>query len=80
VPALTFSVSTNFALANCLASRSLGNVSVALALFRFPVAVQMRRTTCLGTYLPWEMLSPDSSLRGPMRALLAQLRDFEIAN
>jgi hypothetical protein len=28
VPALTFCVSTNFALVNCLASRSFGNVSV----------------------------------------------------
>jgi hypothetical protein len=36
VPALTFSVSTNFALANFLASSSLRNVSVALARFRFP--------------------------------------------
>jgi hypothetical protein len=30
VPAVTLGVSTNFILANCLASRSLGNVSVAL--------------------------------------------------
>ena len=36
MPALTFSVSTNFALANFLASSSLRNVSVALARFRFP--------------------------------------------
>jgi hypothetical protein len=36
VPALTFGVSTNFALANFLASRSFGNVSVALACVRFP--------------------------------------------
>jgi hypothetical protein len=80
VPALTFSVSTNFTLANCLASRSLGNVSVALALFRFP------RGRSNETYhVPWDLFAmgdafPDSSLRGPMRALLAQLRDFEIAN
>src|ERR1700716_2594014 len=36
VPALTFGVSTNFALANFLASRSFGNVLVALTRFRFP--------------------------------------------
>jgi hypothetical protein len=36
VPALTFWVSANFALANLLASRSFGNVSVALACVRFP--------------------------------------------
>ena len=36
MPALTFWVSANFALANLLASRSFGNVSVALACVRFP--------------------------------------------
>jgi hypothetical protein len=36
VPALTFGVSTNFALANFLASRSFGNVLVSLTRFRFP--------------------------------------------
>jgi hypothetical protein len=36
VPALTFGVPTNFALANFLASRSFGNVLVALTRFRFP--------------------------------------------
>src|ERR1700720_3721473 len=36
----------------------------------------MRLTTSLWTYLPWEMPSPDSALR----ALAAQLGDFEIAN
>src|ERR1700682_3969351 len=36
VPALTFGVSTNFALANFLASSSFGNVFVALTRFRFP--------------------------------------------
>ena len=36
MPALTFWVSANFALANFLASRSFGNVSVALACVRFP--------------------------------------------
>jgi hypothetical protein len=35
VPALTFWVSSNFALANFLASRSFGNVSVALPCRRF---------------------------------------------
>jgi hypothetical protein len=34
VPAVIFSVSANFPLANCLASRSFGNFSVALACFR----------------------------------------------
>jgi len=36
VPALTFFVSTNFAFANCLASASFANVSVALEWQRFP--------------------------------------------
>jgi hypothetical protein len=36
VPAPTFWVSANFALANFLASRSFGNVSVILACCRFP--------------------------------------------
>src|SRR5258708_36989384 len=36
VPALTSGVSTNFALANFLASNSFGNVSVAPACARFP--------------------------------------------
>jgi hypothetical protein len=36
VPALTFGVSTNFALAKFLASRSFGNFSATLAWFRFP--------------------------------------------
>ena len=35
MPALTFGVLTNFALANFLASRSFGNVSVALVCVRF---------------------------------------------
>jgi hypothetical protein len=36
VPALTFTVSTNFARANCLASCSFGNASVSLVRGRFP--------------------------------------------
>ena len=36
MPALTFWFSADFALANFLASRSFGNVSVALACVRFP--------------------------------------------
>jgi hypothetical protein len=52
VPAVTFGVSTNFALANCLASRSFGNVSVALASPRFP------RCNSNETYhVPWDLLA-----------------------
>ena len=76
---MTFGVSTNFALANFLASRSFGNVSVVLAPLRFP------RGRSNETYhVPLDLSAmedaPDSALRGRMRALLAQLGDFEIAN
>jgi hypothetical protein len=51
VPALTFGVSTNFALANFLASRSIRNVSVALAYARFPCGSSNE------TYhVPWDLL------------------------
>ena len=79
MPALTFGVSTNVAFANFLASSSFGNVSAALAPFRFP------RGRSNETYhVPLDLSAmedaPDSALRGRMRALLAQLGDFEIAN
>jgi hypothetical protein len=65
VPALIFSESTNFALADCLASRSFGNVSVALALFRFP------RGRSNETYhVPWDLLVM-RPLRGLGRRLTA---------
>jgi hypothetical protein len=61
VPALTFGVSTNFALANFLASRSFGNVLVALTRFRFP------RGSSNETYhVPLDLLAviPSRGLRG----------------
>jgi hypothetical protein len=79
-PALRLGVSTNFVLANFFASRSFGNVSVTLACFRFAPGSSNE------TYLkPWSFsaigdMFPDSAQRGRMRALLAQLGEFEIAN
>jgi hypothetical protein len=65
VPAVTFGVSTNFALANFLASRSFGNVSVALASPRFP------RGGSNETYhVPWDLLAMRPS-RGLCRRLTA---------
>jgi hypothetical protein len=61
VPALTFGVSTNFAPANFLASRSFGNVLVALTRFRFP------RGSSNETYhVPLDLLAviPSRGLRG----------------
>ena len=63
-PALTLGVSTNFVLANFLASRSFGNVSVTLACFRFAPGSSNE------TYLkPWSVfvigdMFPDSAQRG----------------
>jgi hypothetical protein len=80
VPALTFGVSTNFALANSLASRSFGNVSVALAPLRFP------RGRSNETYHVPLDLSAMGDAFPRLRAaradarFLAQLGDFEIAN
>jgi hypothetical protein len=52
-------VSTNFALANFLASSSLRNVSVALACFRFP------RGSSNETYhVPWDLLAMMRRSRG----------------
>jgi hypothetical protein len=69
VPALTFSVSTNFVFANLLASRSFGNVSVTLACFRFPGGNSNE------TYhVPWDLLAmrPRAGYAGRL-ALLAIL-------
>jgi hypothetical protein len=53
VPALTFSVSTNFALANFLASCSVGNVSVTLVM-----CVRCPRASSNETYhVPWDFLA-----------------------
>ena len=55
MPAVTFGVSTNFALANFLASRSFGNVSVALAIECFRRGTS--RDTSNETYhVPWDLL------------------------
>jgi hypothetical protein len=63
VPAVTLGVSTNFALANCLASRSLRNVSVALMSVRLP------RGRSKETYhVPWDLLAMEPS-RGSGAAL-----------
>lgn len=52
MPAVTFGVSTNFALSNFLASRSFGNVLVALANARFPCGSSNE------TYhVPWDFLA-----------------------
>jgi len=59
-----FGVSTNFALANFLAARSFGNVSVALAIECF------RRDTSNETYhVPWDFLA-----MRPSRAMSAAHR------
>ena len=66
MPALTFSVSTNFALANFLASRSFGNVSVAL------VCVRFRRRSSNETYhVPRDLLAmrPSRGLRWRLGAV-----------
>jgi hypothetical protein len=47
---MTFGVSTNFAIANFLASRSFGNVSVALASVRFPRGSSNETYQSLGTF------------------------------
>jgi hypothetical protein len=52
VPALTFWVSANFALANFLASRSLGNVSVALPCPRFAGGGSSNETY----HVSWDLL------------------------
>src|SRR6202021_2211497 len=54
-PAVEFGRSTNFALANFSASRSFGNVSVALASARFPGGSSNE------TYhVPWDLLAMGS--------------------
>ncbi len=66
MPALTFGVSTNFALANFLASRSIRNVSVALAYARFPCGSSNE------TYhVPWDLLAmiPSRELRRRLTGL-----------
>jgi hypothetical protein len=62
VPALTFIVSTNFALANFLASRSFGNVSVALPCPRFTADGSSNETY----HVSWDLLA--------MRLLSRRLR------
>ncbi len=70
MPALTFGVSTNFALANFLASRSFGNVLVALTRFRFP------RGSSNETYhVPLDLLAMIPS-RGLRRRLTDRGRDL----
>jgi hypothetical protein len=70
VPALTFGVSTNFALAKFLASRSFGNVLVALTRFRFP------RGSSNETYhVPLDLLAMIPS-RGLRRRLTDRGRDL----
>ncbi len=70
MPALTFGVSTNFALANFLASRSFGNVSVALTRARFP------RGSSNETYhVPLGLLAMVPS-RGLLRRLTDRGRDL----
>ena len=69
MPALTFGVSTNFALANFLASRSFGNVLVALTRFRFP------RGSSNETYhVPRDLLAMRPS-RGLLRRRLGAVGD-----
>ena len=66
MPALTFGVSTNFALANFLASRSFRNVSVAL------VCVRFRRRSSNETYhVPRDLLAmrPSRGLRRQLGAV-----------
>ena len=63
MPAVTFGVSTNFALAKFLASRSLGNISVALASECF-----LRGTSNETYYVPWDLLA-----MGPSRGLCRRL-------
>src|ERR1700722_16853252 len=63
VPAATFGVSTSFALAKFLASRSLGNVSVALARECF-----LRGTSNETYHVPWNLLA-----MGPSRGLCRRL-------
>jgi hypothetical protein len=66
VPAVTFGVSTNFALANILASRSFVNVSVALF-----VCARLPRGSSNETYhVPWDLLAMRPS-RGLCRRLTA---------
>jgi hypothetical protein len=55
VPATTFGVSTNFAFAKFLASRSFGNVSVALASARFPGGSSNETN-----HVPWDLLAMGS--------------------
>jgi len=57
VPALTFWTSANFALANFLASRSFGNVSVALMCDRFSCRGSSNETN----HVPWDLLAMRSS-------------------
>ena len=65
MPAVTFGVSTNFALAKFLASRSLGNISVALASECF-----LRGTSNETFHVPWDLLAVEPS-RGLYRRLTA---------
>jgi hypothetical protein len=70
VPALTFGVSANFALANFLACRSFGNVSVALACVRLPGPSSNE------TYrVPWDLsaMRPSARLRRRLGAVVASV-------
>jgi hypothetical protein len=65
VPAPTFWVSANFALANFLASRSFGNVSVILACFRFRGGSYMNTT--LGVRF-WAITGEAANITVPISA------------
>jgi hypothetical protein len=70
VPALTFGVSTNFALANFLACRSFGNVSVALVCVRLP-GPNSNETY----HVAWDLsaMRPSARLRWRLGAVVASV-------